>query len=159
MKKVLAVVVLSSLVLTLFTGCPVSDESDVLSTEPLLDTLKEQIYYDLLMEHDTLVQWDFVDPYYGTINDCIVLIIFPAPNTMKPAVLWRQRIAGYEFEWGSPINGFYVYRDRDACTLQEAYEQGWLTEEHIGEIHERHIEYRENYPEMLEQWSKAQREA
>lgn len=158
MKRSLVLFVLLTVVLTLFAGCQTAKDPNVLYNEPLSEELKEEISYELLTEHDIKIEWGFVDPYYGTINDYIVLIIHPNFNGGVITVEWQQEIADYIFKWGEPIGGFYVYRNGDTCELGEAYEKGWLTKEQIGKIHERHLEYYEAFPQMMTEWIKAQME-
>jgi hypothetical protein len=108
-----------------------------------------------------IVRWNYVNPIYGTINNCIVFIIHPLGKVSEEP--WQEEIAGYTFEWDHEID-LFVYRDvkypqqSGVCTLKEAYKKGWLTEEQIGEIYKKHIEYRTNFPQMLEEWKKAKEE-
>ena len=69
---------------------------------------------------------------YGTINGCIV--IFGAGN-----MFWSETItvADCEFFYASSFE-IYVYRDGEVCVLKDAYEKGWLTEDHIKQLEARH---------------------
>lgn len=139
---------------------------DVLYQTPLSDQQKASIRYHFTSKYtsypDKIVRWSYVDPYYGTINDCIVFVIHPFGEASGEP--WHQVIAGYTFEWDSPID-LFVYCDSDGlhrgklCPLQTAYIMGLLTEKQIGEIHKKHIEYRANFPQMLEEWTKSNKES
>lgn len=139
------------------------DSSDVnlIYKRTLTDEEKENIRALVLEKYDEIVRWGYVDPYYGTINDYSVVIAHPRKSFEDE--VWRQEIAGCTFEWDSPIGLYVYYHDKYnlsfVYTLQAAYEKGLLTEKQIGAIHERHEQYRLEFPYMLEQWSKAQREA
>ena len=102
------------------------------------------------------VRWNYVDPYYGTINDCIIMIALPFGTA--PEEPWQIVVAGYTFEWDHPID-LFVYKESSViagklCTLQVAYQRGWLTDKQIGEIHKKHLEYREEFPKLLAEWEK-----
>lgn len=136
----------------------VSPDPNVLSTTPLSEDQKENIRSWILMDYDKTVRWGYVDPYYGVINDCFVVVAHPFGLVSEED--FCEVIAGYTFEWDTPID-LFVYRKgsgKRAYELKEAYEKGWLTKEQIGIIHEKHEEYRANFPQMLEQWQKDQKE-
>lgn len=131
---------------------------DVLYTKPLSNSEKEYIRSRMWYDYDRMVRWGYVDPYYGTINDCIVFVVIPF-GTPKPEP-WSQKIAGYTFAWDSPIE-IFVYRKNSQQTIRTLYEAwyvGWLTDEHIGTLYRRHNEYREEFPQMLEEWKKSREE-
>ena len=153
-----AVFVALLLSLTLLLAAP--RHPDILYNEPPSDYTIEHIRYKFTSKSTNypgkFVRWNYVDPYYGTINGCIIMIAHPfGESSAEP---WQQTIAGYSFEWDSPID-LFVYQPTstysgDLCTLQEAYQKGWLTEKQIGKIHKRHLEYREEFPQLLAQWEK-----
>ena len=138
------------------------DSSDVnlLYKRTLTDEEKENIRALILKKYDEIVRWGYVDPYYGTINNYSVVIVHPREASDDEA--WYQEIAGYTFEWSSPIGLYVYYHDKYnfsfVYTLQEAYEQGLLTEKQISVIYERHEQYRLEYPCMLEQWEENREE-
>lgn len=137
-------------------------DPDVLYTTPLSADQKSAIRSSLISKHDDkpdqIVRWGYVDPYYGTINGCVIFVVHPYKLPSQEA--WYQKIAGYMFEWDSPI-GLYAYREGSgvSCELWEAYSKGWLTSEHISLIHAKHIEYQRNFPQLLEQWKKTREES
>ena len=107
------------------------------------------------------VRWGYVDPYYGTINNCSIVIVHPFGTPKQEA--WSQEVAGYIFEWDSPIDLYVYYHGKYESlsyvyTLQTAYENGLLTEKQIGEIYKRHIEYRADFPRLLEEWKESREE-
>lgn len=135
-----------------------SSDANLLYKKALTEEEKENIRALILKKFDEIVRWGYVDPYYGTINNYSVVIVHPRKTSDGEA--WFQEIAGYTFEWDSPIGLYVYYHDKYSIgvvyTLQEAYEEGWLTESQIGMIHERHEQYRESFPKLLEQWQKTQ---
>ena len=101
-----------------------------------------------------MIRWNYVDPYYGKINGCYIVVMHPYGSTTAE---WQQKIAGYTFKWGEPIQIYVYSKDRGSktsCELAVAYEKGWLTEKQIGEIYEKHNEYHANFPQMMEQYLK-----
>lgn len=156
MKKIIAIVALLALVLTLFAGCQAPTDPDVLHRETLSDELKTKIKNKIVLKYDEVICWegvlvDWAEPYYGTINDCIIVQYAGTDRMSIGMERGYIEIAGHAFESPNYI-GLYAYRDGEVCKLQEAYEQGWLTKEHIGKIHERH-------KEIYATWLNAQEEA
>lgn len=136
---------------------------DVLYTTPISASQEESIRSILLSRHNKVVRWNYVDPYYGTINDCIIFVLHPFGTPKQE--LWQQEIAGYTFEWDNSIELYVCWYEKsyntnytNVCTLKEAYENGLLTKEHIGKIYERHNEYRAAFPKLLEEWNKTRDE-
>ena len=157
MKKIIAIVALLALVLTLFAGCQTPKDPDVLHRETLSDELKTKIKNKIVLKYDEVIYWEGLtleraEPYYGTINNCIV-VQYAGVDRMSLGNIAGVNIdiAGYVFEAPDYIC-LYAYRDGEVCKLQEAYEQGWLTKEHVGKIHERH-------KEIYATWLNAQEEA
>ena len=134
-----------------------SRDPDVLYREPLSDEQKESIRSSMWGLCKKMVRWGYVDPYYGTINDCAVVIIHPFGTPKEEP--WSQEIAGYTFEWDSPIELYVDYEEPYSlgatCSLWEAYQKGLLTEAQIGVIYERHEQYRLEFPHMLEEWEQS----
>ena len=134
-------------------------DPDVLYTQPPTEEMKENIRSAIWSEYRKMVRWGYVDPYYGMINNCSIVAVHPF-GTPKPEP-WHQKIAGYTFEWDSPIE-LYVYFyepfTSETCTLQEAYELGLLTQTQIGEICIRHNQYRVSFPLLLEDWEETRKE-
>lgn len=142
---------------------PALSDPDVLYTTALSSKQKAAISSSLISKHDSkpdqIVRWGYVDPYYGTINGCVIFVVHPYSPPSQGA--WQRKIAGYMFEWDSPI-ALYAYREglnEGSCELWEAHSKGWLTNEHIALIHAKHNEYRRNFPQLLEQWKKAREES
>ena len=138
-----------------------SPEASVIYRKELTEEEKQNIRTLVLEKYNEIVRWGYVDPYYGTINNYSVVVVHP--RKMSDEGAWIQQIAGCTFEWDSPI-GIYVYYHAKynlsfVYTLQAAYENGLLTEKQIGEIYKRHLEYRDDFPYMLEEWEKSQKES
>ena len=150
MKRFFALLVITIMLLSCFTGCKVFYGPNNLYRESLSDEVKTKIRTKvLLLEYDDLIYWDGTDPYYGTINDCIIVRVLPYGQMFVPEQRGHIEIAGYNFETPKPIR-LYAYRDDEACELKEAYERGWLTKEHIEEIYERHNEIYADWVKKLE---------
>lgn len=98
---------------------------------------KQAISDALLSQQKISVDWDAFYTYYGMINGCTVLMT--AEREGEPSYR-TLTVADQTFEWQYPF-GIYVYRDGTACTLEEAYEQGWLTEYNIAIIRMKNIQY------------------
>lgn len=98
---------------------------------------KQAISDALLSQQKIAVDWDAFYTFYGMINGCTVLMT--AEREGEPSYR-TLTVADQTFEWQYPFE-IYVYRDGTACTLEEAYEQGWLTEYNIAIIRMKNIQY------------------
>ena len=151
MKKWMIGIILLTVSLTLVIGYFVFSDTAALTLEPLSDELKTKIRNRIILAYDDYISWDVTEemsvPYYGTINDCIIIQI--AGGSSRGHGKWGSqiKIAGYAFETPDQIQ-LYAYRNGEACTLEEAYERGWLTKWQIGKILERHNEI---YDEWIEE--------
>ena len=150
MKRLITLFALVSIVLTLFVGYQLFRGPNALYQETLSDELKTDIRYRILMDCDDLIYWDRDDPYYGTINGCIIVRAIPYKQMFFPEDHGHIEIAGYNFETPKPI-GLYAYRDDEACELKEAYEKGWLTKKHIEKIYKKHNEIYADWVKALEE--------
>ena len=75
--------------------------------------------------------------YYGRYEGAVVFCLNrPLPMGMNITV------AGERFKWGN-IFLIFAYQDDEFYTLEEAYEQGVLTQDHVKQIAETHSKYRE----------------
>ena len=139
MKKAVSVIVLLVLLISLFTGCQAPYDSNKLYTELPSEEVFEEMFIALSYKnyYVDLRKYPESCPHgewsYGTINDCIVA----GATTADIGGVTVITIADYVFEYGRPFH-IFVYKDGEGCTLQEAYEQGWLTKEHIEQLHVRH---------------------
>ena len=75
------------------------------------------------------------DGYYGIINECIVVRGNDGTLDVESCI----SVAGCAFVNGAPFR-IFVIRDGEICEIQEAYEKGWLDEEHIRQLEARHAE-------------------
>ena len=146
MKRITSLCAVVVVLLLVLSGCQMFLDSDSLYRERLSDEEKTKIYNRILIDYNDFIYWENVsgestEPYYGTINGCIILQAIRVEQlSFGPACI---EIAGYTFKTHQPI-GLYAYRNGEASTLQEAYEKGWLTKEQIGKIYEMHqIIYKE----------------
>ena len=181
MKKVFAIWVILSLLLTILSGCqslgagvPMDTTPSTEATEPSTkptETLNPDV---LSLEPPSLeVRKEMRDAiwklgitvdltnypancnnvwYYGTINGCIV--------TFKEfSMNWEYtfRVAGYAFTNRVHFD-ILVYKSGEACTLREAFEKGWLTEDHIRQLHERHAAIVDEMDAAYDEWWQSQKE-
>ena len=153
MKRLTVLLGVCLLVLSFFAGChaastPATEPSDpnVLYEETLTEEVKTKIKNKVVLKYDTVVSWHLYDtaheypsynyPYYGTVNGCVIVRQSLAGMNDAPGRTLLE-VADYTFEWCEAFD-FYVYRDGEVFTLQEAYESNWLTKEQVGAIHEKH---------------------
>ncbi len=73
--------------------------------------------------------------YYGKINDCVILASVGADT-----LYWIIDVAGYKFAFPSSST-IYVIKDNVIYDIKEAYDLGYLTNEQIGLLAERHEAY------------------
>ena len=74
-------------------------------------------------------------PYLGTFNGAIV-----SAGILDSTEETIINVAGYVIGFASPA-GISVYKDGEICSIQTAYEKGWLTEDNIRIISERVKKY------------------
>lgn len=152
------IVVLFAIALSFLVWKLTPPNPDVLYETPLSEREKANIRSSLAKKGQFL-RWDYVDPYYGTINNCVIFVFHPKKPLQS---VWKQQISDYIFEWDSSIV-LYAYRKNSydggtICELGAAYLKGWLTKEHIETIYQKHNQYRIDFPAMLEEWTKSQEE-
>lgn len=148
MKKACAAILLVTIILHVFVGCQAPRDPNVLYDEPLSDKLKKEISATFLKEYGSEFNWDEIKPCLGTINECTILIIRASSIFFET---YKNTIEGFDFDYAGKIN-LYAYRDGKVCKLQEAYENGWLTKEHIGQIHAKYVEIEENWAVYYQEW-------
>ena len=73
--------------------------------------------------------------YYGKINDCVILA-----SVGMDTLYWIIDVAGYKFAFPSSST-IYVIKDNVIYDIKEAYDLGYLTNEQIGLLAERHEAY------------------
>lgn len=71
----------------------------------------------------------YIQKYYGTYNDCIVIRV--APVTAHGTAGYERRIAGCKFT-GTNI---FVYRNEELKALKYAYKDGWVSFKDVKDIH------------------------
>ena len=81
--------------------------------------------------------------YYGTYDDYVVYFIESPLDAMTEIVLGDQTIV----HWN--VCTIWVYADETLCKLEEAYNNGLLTDAHISLINQYHKEYNKAYREWL----------
>ena len=73
--------------------------------------------------------------YYGTINDCVILV-----SVGMAAVMTEYKIAGYTMSFCTSAE-ISVIKDDAVLRLEEAYDLGYLTDDNIALISKRHNAY------------------
>lgn len=88
--------------------------------------------------------YDFRSPYYGTFGDCIIFAKYGLPGDGIDCGWWLVDVAGYQFD-----RHVYAYVNDKVYYLDDAYNQGFLSDDDIASIAKRHEEYlkfrEENY--------------
>ena len=164
LKKLCLLFVLAVMMLTLISACqspsidtPPSTEPskpidpNVLSTVPLSQEVCKEISEILNVNLENYPKYSRVPVwYYGTINGCIV--------TFKQTQLHAEsyiRVADCEFRYHSSFL-ILVYRDGEGCTLEEAYDKGWLNKAHVKQLEERHPKVLEEMEQAYKEWVETQ---
>ena len=93
--------------------------------------VKAEIEEAWLFAYKEDINLDYYE-YYGTYNGAIVFF-----GAGELAQMWNISVAGVEFEWTSSAN-IWVYKDGRFYSLEDAYEDGLLTERNIKSISRRH---------------------
>ncbi len=146
MKRVCAVILLAALVL--FAGCQTPRNPNVLYDEPLSEKLKGEISDAFLEKYGFAFDWNSFKPCLGTINDYTVLIIRSESIDFE---IYNNEVAGFTFTTAGNVY-LYAYRDGNVCKLEKAYENGWLTKDHIGQLHAKYVEIEQNWEVYYQEW-------
>lgn len=149
MKRWFVLNALLLIALALFLWWQTPRDPNVLYDESLSDKLKNEISAVFLEEYDFEFHWDRVKPDIGTINDCTVFI--SQGGLSVEIEVYRVIVADFEFRSSIPL-ALYAYRNGEVCSLQEAYEGGWLTKEHIGLLHAKYEEIQQNWAVYYQQY-------
>ena len=138
-KRWIPAILVLVMAVSIFIYCKATDDN-VLWYVPLSDEAKEQLDNAFLLQSNDSFCWEspvaYGDPYYGSINGCMILKTDQVAVGME---IGRIEIADHIFYWDGPFR-LYAYREGEFCLLEEAYERGWLTEEHIEKIYREHQE-------------------
>lgn len=138
-KRWIPTVLFVTVALSIFIYCKVTDDN-TLWYVPLSDEAKQQLDQEFFLQSSGRFHWEspvaYGDPYYGSINGCIILKTDQVSVGME---IGRIEVADYIFYWDGPFR-LYAYREGEFCLLEEAYERGWLTEAHIEKIYHEHQE-------------------
>jgi len=76
----------------------------------------------------------WVAEYFGTYNNCVVMSV--RGNWGYAGVAWVKDIAGIRFGHGDLGKVPITWKDGSFNTLEDAYDQGWLTKDDIRSIAE-----------------------
>ena len=135
MKKILLILLV--LCACLLAGCEKAQES---TSESLTAEVKEEIAAVWNIKYGTPLVWEedngYPARYYGTYGDCVVLFQGTPMQTIE-----TKHIAGYEFSHTTQFI-LDVYHEGELLPLSDAYSKGYVTEEQVAEIHQRHKNYK-----------------
>ena len=173
--KLLVSILSLVLILSIFAGCQYSGMDATQATEPSSEATEPsseatepsepidpnvlftevptqgnlKALYDKLVNYAISDRYPLSTWYYGAINDCIV--VFMEGNTF-----WTRTIVVADCEFYH-TQGFYifVYKGGERCKLEEAYEKGWLTKDHIKQLETRHLEVMA----ALDEWRQSKNES
>lgn len=154
MRRMFAFFIFLGMVLTIFVGCQSADNT--LINVPLSQETKDAVDRAVLDLGCSGIYWDFPQFYYGTINGCII-VNGNNLDYMHVAMFCKIKVGDYEFCWGNPID-LYAFKDGKACTLEDAYREGWLNDNHIQQLYDHHENFRTNYGKYLMEWRAAREE-
>ena len=70
--------------------------------------------------------------YYGAVGGCDIVVIRNGGDD-TPAIQ-HVKVGAYDFSFGSAAVSMYVFKDRACLRIDEAYEEGWLTDEDVAAI-------------------------
>ena len=73
----------------------------------------------------------YIQKYYGTYGDCIVVRVAPVTPHITTGDPNSRIVAGCKFI-GSP---FFVYRNGELALLKDAYKDGWISFKDVKDIH------------------------
>ena len=139
------------------TGAEVSPETEpveppveviqqlVSPAEGLLDQIAKDYYYRALEIHEgdsSKVSTYYIERYFGTYNGAVPVVITVVDGEY-PEVEHTETVAGYTFEHYC-LNPIKVWKDGDFYSLQEAYDLGILTVEHVAQMYRLGSLYYEN---------------
>lgn len=99
----------------------------------LTEAQKQDISKVLQTQCGVGVDWNARHTYYGVNNQCVILMVV---HQQEEPSYQTAVIADQTFEWQYPFE-LYAYRNGEACTLQEAYGKGWVTQ--LGALNIRHV--------------------
>lgn len=144
------------------TGTQLSTDPTVATTQPMAPSSSTQAeipepevpYFDLSLmsedrkteieaawkaKFDVSLQWEAYFPthdrFYGDFGTCVVIL---APGNLT--AVSTIEVAGYAFTYTSSFV-LYVYADGKFYQIQEAYNNGIVTQEQIGMVHTYHVNY------------------
>ncbi len=140
MKKISFIALLLSLGMFL-VGCSYLSASDAqveMPSEALLEQVKEDYY---LFLYQSLDGYDSeksvkVNCCYGVYNDCVAVIISELDEQFPQWEVYEE-VAGVTFRYGVG-NKIKIWRNGSFYSLQEAYDQEFITEKDLRVIAEVH---------------------
>jgi len=144
--SIVAVLLLSSILMPLSTGCN-NETSANTNPEEIIAMLEVDLIIvpeldaetELLIKQDWHAQFGYpllyVD-YYGTYNDHVVFVV-SVRNNMVNNIVTHFKVAGviFRFNVGATI---YTWKDGVFVTMTDAYQQGLLTSHDIKNVGDYH---------------------
>ena len=156
MRKICAIIALVAIALSLFAGCQSAGvapvDPDVLNHAALSQETMDAVDRAIrdIDPSFVKVEWDFQRFCYGTINGCVIVNV-DRFGMMHPAIIWSTKVGDYVFLWDHPTV-LYAFKDGEVCTLSDAYQKGWLNDEHIRQLYDYHEDLCENFPKYFKEY-------
>lgn len=119
----------------------VSENTDEdLTSEPLTDAAKEKLIADYaeFIGMDSDNNWISVEDYYGTYNGCEAVIMYHGAGMTDDEK--EIIVAGYTFWFSSGSYDFRLHKDSSFIDINTAYDEGFLTDEDIGQIYQNYLD-------------------
>ncbi len=151
MKKLCAVLLCALLLLPIFAGCAAAGDQPLptLSDEKKEQIKKDYIAYENFTDYDVTDEVFWETPwlqYYGSYNGYDVFLD-PFEGRMTAQVFGGVEIGGENFIFHHSFS-IIAYKDGKFQNLNEVYEAGGITKQHIKQIAAYH---RNAYPQYYEQ--------
>ena len=140
MKKLLAILLILALMLCA-VGCQTSKNP---GSDMNLESDIIKAYLAYLGPAWNLSEDELSIDSYGTYNDCTVGYINGPIGYAD--VISSEKVGPYIFEYGDSQK-MLAYKDGQIKSMEEAYKLGWLNDDAVKQIHEKH---KLEYPYMYE---------
>ena len=111
-----------------------------LTSEPLTAAAKEKLItdYAAFIGIDSDNNWISVEDYYGTYNGCEAVIMYHGAGMTDDEK--EIIVAGYTFWFSSGSYDFRIHKDSSFIDINTAYDEGYLTDEDIGQIYQNYLD-------------------
>lgn len=111
-----------------------------ITPEPLSADAEEKLIadYAAFIGIDSDNNWISVEDYYGTYNGCEAVIMYHGAGMTDDE---KEIIAaGYTFWFSSGSYDFKLHKDSSFIDINTAYDEGYLTDDDIGQIYQNYLD-------------------